>query len=327
MAKDLYVYAVTRVHNHEMGLLSGQDIEQLVAANSAAEVFRLLADKGWGTPDLPAGDPDALVAYELDKTWGLIEELAGGLEPFNVFRYANDYHNLKAAIKLEYSADDENEGGAYFLKHGTVDIDVIRKAAQEHDFSALPAAMAEAGRGAYEALAHTGSGQAGDMVIDRAALIAIDGAGKTSESKLLRRYAQLTVDAANIKTAVRCCLMKKPQDFIERAVAPVGTLDTKELIRAAADSLDAIYTCLFSTQYAGAVDALKTSMAAFECWCDNQMIEMIRPQRYNYFTLEPLAAFIFGRENEIRMVRLILSAKINQLDNEALRERLREMYV
>lgn len=308
-------------------MLSRQDIEQLIGSGSVSEAFRLLTDKGWGSPELPANDPDALVAFELDKTWKQIGELAGDLSAFNVFRYANDFHNLKAAIKLAYSANEEADTSRYFVQFGTVEVEKICKAANEHNFTLLPDDMAQAGRNAYEALAHTSSGQACDMVIDRAALLAIDKAGKKSESQLLRRYAQLTVDSANIKAAVRCCLMNKNREFIERAVAPAGTLDTARLIAAASENIEAIYHVLDATAYSGAVDALKTSLAAFERWCDNQMIEMIRPQRSNYFTIEPLAAFILGRENEIRMVRLVLSAKINHLSDEKLRERLRDMYV
>ncbi|MGD9560167.1 MAG: V-type ATPase subunit [Oscillospiraceae bacterium] len=327
MAKDNYVYAVTRVHVNEQGLLSSQDMEQLVAAPSAAEVFRFLADKGWGSPELPQNDPDALVAFETNRTWALVAELVGDISDFDVFRLGNDYHNLKAAIKLAYTGDDNSQKEAYYLKYGTVPVETIQKAAREHDFTLLPEGMAEAGRAAYEALAHTGNGQASDMVIDKAALLAIDAAGKKSTSVLLRRYAQLTVDVANIKAAVRSCLMKKDRDFIERAVADAGTLDTKELVDAAASGLDAVYRVLEHTDYAGAVGALKESLAAFERWCDDRMIELIRPQRYNYFGIEPLAAFILGRENEIKMVRLILSAKINHLSEDVLRERLRETYV
>ncbi|MDL2219116.1 V-type ATPase subunit [Ruminococcaceae bacterium OttesenSCG-928-O06] len=327
MAEEQYVYAVTRVHINEQGLLSKQDLEQLISAPTLAEAFRLLTDKGWGSADIAADDPDALVAYETARTWGLIEELVGDSTPFNVFRVANDYHNLKAAIKLAYSADDENETGRYFLGFGTVPVETIVKAADEHDFSALPEDMAKAGQEAYEALAHTGVGQACDMVIDRAALVAVDKAGKETKSELLRRYAELTVDSANIKTAVRCCRMGKNRDFIDRAIAPAGTLNTEKLAAAAAEGMDAIYEYLRTTAYAGAVDELEVSLANFERWCDNQLIEMIRPQRNNYFSLEPLAAYILGRENEIKMVRLILSAKMNDLPAEALRERLRETYV
>lgn len=165
------------------------------------------------------------------------------------------------------------------------------------------------------------------MVIDRAALVAIDEAGKCSESDLLRRYAELTVDSANIKSAVRCSLMNKSREFCERAIAPAGTLSAKELVDASVNGMNAIYDYLRKTKYASAVDALKASMAAFERWCDNQLIELIKPQKQNYFSIEPLAAFILGRQNEIKMVRLILSAKINNLDSDLLRERLRDTYV
>ena len=147
---DNYVYAVTRVHGHEQGLLSEADLEQLIAAKNVAEVFRLLGDKGWGDASLPKDDPDALVAYETDRTWALIEELAGEVAPFNVFRYANDYHNLKAAIKLAYSANRETDTSRYFIKYGTVDVSVLQQAALEQNFAPLPDAMAAAGREACE---------------------------------------------------------------------------------------------------------------------------------------------------------------------------------
>ena len=326
--KELYVYPVTRVHMHEQGLLSVQDLEQLISANTVNEAFRYLSDKGWGSPDLPPNDADALLGYETDRTWGLIAELLDDMTPFNVFLIANDYHNVKAAIKLAFTAnEDEEENARYFLKYGTIPLETIVKAANEHDFSALPPAMAEAGRAAYETLAHTGIGQNSDMVIDRAALIAVGEAGKKAESQLLRRYAQLMVDSANIKAAVRSACMGKTRDFIQRAIAPAGTLDTTRLTDAAAVGTEAIYGYLKSTEYAGAVEALERSMAEFERWCDNHLVQLIKPQRYNYFSIEPLAAFILGRENEIKMVRLILSAKINHLNSDVLRERLRETYV
>lgn len=326
MAEE-YIYAVTRVHMAEQHLLCRQDMEQMIQMGSAAEVFRFLADKGWGAAEIELGDTEALLDAETGKTWGLIQELTGEVEQFNVFHFAGDYHNLKAAIKLAYTANEEADKQHYFLPGGTVEVEKIVKAAFGHDFSSLPEGLANAGRCAYEVLAHTGNGQLCDMVIDRAALMAIDEAGKAAGSPLLKRYAEITVDAANIKAAVRCGLMKKSRDFMEKAVACAGTLDINALLDAAASGSENIYHYLETTVYAGAVEALKSSMAAFECWCEDQMIRMIRPQRTNYFGLEPLAAFILGRENEIKMVRLILSAKQNNLRGDVLRERLRETYV
>lgn len=54
---------------------------------------------------------------------------------------------------------------------------------------------------------------------------------------------------------------------------------------------------------------MRESPSAFERYCDNQLIELIKPQKSNYFGLEPIAAYLLARENEIKTVRLILYGK------------------
>lgn len=328
LKQDQFIYAVTRIHNHEQNLLTRQDIEQLLSAAGTQEAFRLLAEKGWGSPTLPPNDADALLEYESEKTWGLISELTDDLDAFYVLRSAIDYHNLKAAIKLVYSGEDETaELAGYFRSHGTVPVEVLMKAARQHDFSELPSAMAQAGKEAYELLLHTASGQACDMAIDTAALVAMQEAANASESELLMLYARLTADMANIKAAVRSARMKRERSFLERAIAPAGSLDRAALIEAAQQGEQAIYDILAGTDYAGAAQAARSSISAFELWCDNLLMEKVRPQKYQYSGIDPLAAFVIGRENEIAMVRLVLSVKINKLSDAVARERLRDMYV
>ena len=119
---------------------------------------------------------------------------------FDVFLYANDYHNLKAAIK-EVRMGDEYPG--IFMEQGTVDVKLIREAVQTREFQNLPAAMRTPAEEAYKALLHTQDGQLCDIIIDKAALDAICAAGKSSGNEFLELYAELTVAAADIKTAVR----------------------------------------------------------------------------------------------------------------------------
>jgi V/A-type H+-transporting ATPase subunit C len=91
--------------------------------------------------------------------------------------------------------------------------------------------------------------------------------------------------------------------------------------------MEAIYEYLLTTDYSDALPALKESSQAFERWCDNRIVEYIRPQKYNPFTLSPLAAYLLARENEIKTVRILLSGKRNDISDDIIRERLREMYV
>lgn len=150
---------------------------------------------------------------------------------------------------------------------------------------------------------------------------------KKSKSDLFLGYARLRVVAANINIAIRCCKTKKSVEFMKKAFVPCDTLDIVALREAALKGMDAIYAYLETTAYSDAVEAIKISPSKFEKWCDDKMMEYIRPQRYNSFTIEPLAAYILARENEIKCVRILLSGKLNCLTEESIRERLREMYV
>ena len=68
-------------------------------------------------------------------------------------------------------------------------------------------------------------------------------------------------------------------------------------------------------------------MSEFERWCDNQVIEAMKPQKHNPFSVGPLVAYALARENEIKTVRIILSGKRTGMPEASIRERVREMYV
>ncbi|HPU63224.1 MAG TPA: V-type ATPase subunit, partial [Mobilitalea sp.] len=119
----------------------------------------------------------------------------------------------------------------------------------------------------------------------------------------------------------------KDKDFLRRALAPCKSLDIEKLIESAAIGMEAIYDYLTRTVYSDAAPVLKESAQAFERWCDNRIIEYIKPQKYNPFTLSPLAAYLLARENEIKTVRILLSGKRNDIADNVIRERLRDIYV
>ena len=150
---------------------------------------------------------------------------------------------------------------------------------------------------------------------------------KKTKNEILELYGELTVASADIKTAIRANRTGKDLPFLKKALADCDTLDIDRLANAATDSLDAIYEYLERTDYADAIPEIKKSPSSFERWCDNRVIDAMRPQIHNPFTIGPLAAYILARENEIKTVRIILSGKLNDLPEEQIRERVREMYV
>lgn len=323
MADTDYTYAVARIRAKEVSLLNQAAIDQLLACSTEEQCLQMLVEKGWGDADTPM-NAESILAREREKTWELMRELLDDMSVFDVLTYADQYHNLKAAIK-EVATSEKNRN--IFFNDCAIDGKEMMEIVQNKDFSRLPEHMAGVAKEAYETFLHTGDGQLCDIMIDKATLEAIHEAGKKSKDEIIRQYAESTVAVADIKIAVRSQKTAKSMDFMKKAMAECDSLDINALAHAAVSGMDAICEYMTSTGYAQGAEALSESPSAFERWCDNQIIETIRPQLYNSFSIGPLVAFTIARENEIKTVRIILTGKQNELPEDSIRERTREMYV
>ena len=318
---EQYTYAVARIRALEVSLFSDSTIEQLIACQNYDQALQFLEEKGWGDAE-SSGDAEKILTREEEKTWEVVKELSIGMEHFDVLSYPKLFHNLKAAVK-EVCTGDKNRH--IYYEDVRIPGEEMRKIVEDRDFGKLPDSMRIAGEEAYETLLHTGDGQLCDVIIDRAALDAIYQAGKESPDKIIQDYAESTVAVADIKIAVRSQKTAKSTDFMKRAMAECDSLSVSQLSKAALSGMDAICEYLRGTAYAEGADALAESPSAFERWCDNRIIQTISPEKYHAFTIGPVIAYVIARQNEIKTVRIILSGKQNELPDDSIRERVREM--
>ena len=301
---EQYTYAVARIRALEVSLFSDSTIDQLIACQSYEQALQFLEEKGWGDTE-SSGNAEEILTREEEKTWEVVKELSIGMEHFDVLSYPKLFHNLKAAVK-EVCTGDKNRH--IYYEDVRIPGEEMRKIVEDREFGKLPDSMRIAGEEAYETLLHTGDGQLCDVIIDRAALDAIYQAGKESPDKIIQDYAEST-------------------DFMKRAMAECDSLSVSQLSKAALSGMDAICEYLRGTAYAEGADALAESPSAFERWCDNRIIQTISPEKYHAFTIGPVIAYVIARQNEIKTVRIILSGKQNELPDDSIRERVREMYV
>lgn len=324
MSKTKYTYAVARIRALEVSLLTNAVIEQLLACKSAEQALQLLVEKGWG--DLTAGtlDADEVLNKEEEKVWQTIREVAPDMHVFDVLSLPKLYHNLKAAIK-EVCTEVENKN--IFYDDCEIPGEEMFALVQNKEFDKLPGNMSATAREAFDTLLHTRDGQLCDLIIDRATLEAMLEAGKKSGEKIIEEYAQTAVAIADIKIAVRSQKTGKNAEFMKKAMVNCSEINVDQLTQAALAGAEEIAQYLEGTSYREGADALRISPSAFERWCDNKMTDSMRSQKYESFSVGPLLAYLLARQNEIKTVRIILTGKQNEFPDEAIRERIREMYV
>ena len=149
------------------------------------------------------------------------------------------------------------------------------------------------------------------------------------DSDFLRGYAKVSVDSANLKSAVRTLRMGKNQDFLAEVLIDGGSVSVQRVIGASdKDSLAALYahTPLEKAAALGAEALSGGGMTPFERACDNAVTDYLRGAKLVSYGPEAVAAYLAAVEGEIQAVRMILTGRLAGVRPQAIRERLRDLY-
>ncbi len=325
MGRQDLTYAVARIRALETKMFTEEDLNRLLACPTEDDAVEMLMAKGWGNGE-DAKDGETILEHELDKTWETVRSLVEDMSTLDVLSYKDLHHNIKSAMKQVASGVDAPET---YIDNSFYSADELIEIIREKAWHRFPDFLQKPAAEAYDMLIKTGDGQMLDVMMDRTCLESIYEAGKRSDSEIIKKYACETVGVTDIKIAIRCQRTGKSADFMETALArrPGTGVDVDKLIKAALSGEGAVIEYVEETDYHDGAQALKNSMSEFECWCDNRIIDLIKPELRNSDGIGPIFAYIYARENELKSVRNILMGKRSGLPAEEIRERVRKTYV
>lgn len=322
MSKMDYLFAVASIRVREKYLLTDADVSQMAGMKDEREVLQYLTERGWGSGD-PQESADEVLRDETDKNQKMLTELKVSEDVIRVLAYPQIYHNLKAAVKEVGTAEDYSN---VFFDIPDFSGEKFMNILQDKNYKALPEDMQQAAEKAMEIMLQTHDGQRSDIIIDRACLVAMLKAGRKTKDPMIIDYTESTVAVSDIRIAVRAQKTGKDRNFYDEALAPCASLSIEALRDASVHGRDALLAYLTGHGFAEAAEAIQESPSAFERWCDNRLIETIRPQKTNSVSAGPIVAYYLARENEIKTARIILTAVANGFSEDEIRERVREMY-
>lgn len=332
MAKKLkdtdYLFISTYLHSRERDLLTAARMERMIEAPTAEEAVKVLQEIGYGEfPSVTEQALSAALAQEQEKLFQDLYRFVPDKAVVDVFKVKYDYHNLKALLKARAMKLD---GGRLLLDAGRVSAADMQRAVTEGDYGSLPEALRRAAEEAGEVISATGDPQLSDFVLDRAYYAEMLSAAKETGSKFLTRYVQATIDAANLRSAVRTLRMKKGADLLKKVLVPGGTIQPETVHAAAlAGNLEELYrpTELRGAAELGTAAAQGGSLTAFEKACDDAVTSVAAKAKSVPFGVEAVISFLAAKEIEFTAVRIIMSSRMAGIGGDTIRERLREAYV
>ena len=325
--KEAYLCVSAMLRAREPRLLNLEKAGRMLDAASVEDAAKLLTDCGY--PDMSqmsASEVEETLAQRRGEIFKEMQDLSPDKELVDLFKLKYDYHNAKAILKAEAVGTD--------CKHllsdaGRLPGSQLLELYNEEKYSRMPEKLAAAMAEAKTVLARTSNPQLADFVLDKAFFAEIRDVADAVGGDFLKGYAQIQVDAANLKSAVRTLRMGKNQDFLAEVLVPGGTVSAERVMAAAdKEGLASLFahTKLEKAAALGAEALAGGGMTAFEKACDNAVNSYLQGAKLVSYGPEAVAAYVAAVEGEIQAVRMILTGRLAGVRPEAIRERLRDLY-
>ena len=323
-----YLFLSAWLRAREGSLLSAARMERMIASPTAGEAAKVLGEIGYS--DFSPTSEEELnqaLAAEREKVFQELYHFVPDRSVVDVFRVKYDYHNAKAVLKSLAMGVDSTR---LLVDAGRVSAEKLDRALREGDYAALPEEMQAPCQEAMEILSTTGDPQKSDFVLDAAYFKEMLRSAQETGSALLTRYVQATIDAANLRSAVRTLRMHKGGDFLRQVLFEGGTVPVSRILTAAMGSgLEEVYRTgsLHDAAELGAAAIRGGSLTAFEKACDDAVTATAAQAKAVAFGVEVVIGYLVAKEIEFTAVRVIMAGRMAGLGGETIRERLRETYV
>ncbi|KEI12591.1 ATP synthase subunit C [Clostridium novyi B str. ATCC 27606] len=328
-----YVQAVPRIRAVENKLLDKAKIQRLLDSTSASEAFNILQETSYG---LIMGevkkfqDYEIILNEELKKLYSFMYEVSPQKDLIDIMSIRYDYHNIKVLLKSKILEKSFKE---ILIPIGVININNLTNCILNEEYKELPKLMRESIEKSIYEFKINNDPQKIDIVIDKYMYMDMLMRAERLGNSYILKFLKINIDLVNIKTLIRVKKQNKSRKFLESVLIEGGSIQVGELIDIYNLSVESISSKIQYTDYVDVVrvgidEYIKTeNLKIFEKLCDNFIMNFIKDAKYISFGPEPLIAYILAKENEIKIIRIIMVGKINNIHSQVIGERLREIYV
>ena len=326
-----YTFQTAQIRVLEMQMLSRTTLLDMANAESFETAAGLLAASEYALPAATAGSKQGFAEIEniLRARRTAVRELFADLmldEPIvELFRTRDDFANMRLAVRRVLT---EKPLGDDYSEDGNVPPELFEQVFSEEsdsDSAQLPDYMQQAADKAALAYYQQKDIRQIDYAIDRAQSEYNLKKARQLESIFLVGLFRIQIDLTNIRTMLRLKFTESEQ----RGVFLEGGYIELERLRNGLDiDYEALGSLFFVTPYYEIVQAGANYLASDKSFlrAEQQCAEFLTGYLMTTIQItagpQPIIAYLLMKENEIRTVRLILTAKRNYLDTKLILDRI-----
>ncbi len=331
MSRDGYLYAAGVIRHLETKLLDPTDLERMVDSEDLKAAFKVFHDTDFFDNVLDVSPREYLKALDADLLQAKqnLAEMLPDEKMLKLLFLRFDFHNLKLLLKAKYSQSNFDSQASDL---GLVGYDVLKEAIKENRPEDLDDDYKNVLIKFNEEIGDTEPAPSLiDRIIDREYFKLYYQTAKAVKSKFVLEFAKLQFDIANIKIFIRSKILGLPAEEWLADMIDNGNLATDEYTNIAEKSVDEALGQLAQLLQFGTDEAVSDylqhkSLAKLEQALEEVEMDYLRQAKYIDYGPEMILAYFYAKKSAIRNVRLIMTAKLNDLPASEIKTKTRELY-
>lgn len=338
-----FAYAVGVVRTLENMLLNENEVERMMLSKDGKDAFRILnefdyADNKAGI-DNPA-DFQKVIREGIVEIKEYLEKITPDKRVLNILWHYYDFHNMKTLVKAKVSKKNYEEVEPMLIKMGAIPAEALKAFIMDGEMRA-PFGLDEETEAYIKAkllkvqklFEKEENPQVIDLYLDQKLMRILRETAAYSDNQFLMDYVKKLIDFSNIKLFFRMKSQKKEAHLFEIACMWDGSIPHKKLVSLYKEASLAEFTEAMSATPYGALAAEglkeyeeKKTFIHLEKLIEDHLTEFIKRAKLIPFGPEPLIAYFLAKRNNALIIRMIMINKLNGIEAEEIRSRLRKLY-
>lgn len=332
MNRSDFIHGVTRTKVIETRLLSQDKINRMIESSNIEDTLKLLNETEYSDSFKgvsASADYEKILSNELIRIYDLMRDVSADPIVVDLLALKYDYHNLKVMVKEKLYDKDLSD---LYISVSVIEPRIMKTAYTTQDFNQIRE-FKTAIDAVEEDFKKSSDPQRIDFIFDEYYFKHLYNMAKSTKIDLFINYVQDMIDFTNISSLIRLKKQNKDIEFCKDVILENGNIKKDDILAAFEDSIDDMIDRFKDSKISDSIirglDSYKKtrSLSIFEKYKDDYLMELNKSSKNINIGPEPIFSYIVAKETEIKTLRIILVAKLNNLSPDVVRERVRELYV
>ncbi|MDO4670835.1 MAG: V-type ATPase subunit [Aerococcus sp.] len=310
----------------EQRLMTADDFKQLWSLTSDDAIRQKLADHHY--PVSEGADFERIFDQRLNQDYDELYEMAPDARVLDLFALRFDYHNLKVLFKEQISKRDLSD---LYLPYGHYDVDELRALIKGDAVEHLPAPLKQAVLDVNSAYREQHDANVISLLFDLGYLNHMKLLAHEINDSAIEEWVVRWIDLKNLVMGLRMQQEDRSRGFMFVTLSNQGSITETEWVEVLqnhdkAGLLTLTKRVTDDVQIQKVLQEDKINIAKLEHAIEMVQARLMQSAQLQAFGPLPVMSYLYFLSHEISNLRLVITAKHNDLEQSTIEERMQPIY-